>query len=741
MALRYKRLQFEKGVGRSMPKIITEPITNSDDSYKRMSSPSKSSETFGEMVVIANRRKRKISVLDQAEGISTEEMLQKFVWYGEDSGDRAAGFRTRSLFGKGLRDALFTQKGAAVKSIKNNQCSIAKFYYGRMRGSDQEDAIVDIDDHPPRVNNNIRTSWGIKENGTLVEFRLRDDVRFPKKDRLLEKLSKFYMLRMINSNPSRRIALRYIDTSGHETIDQILYAFPTGERMDGKTLQMDFDNRTFKIEVEIFRSEVDLSQAAAGYEDREGGLLVLDEDDNVLDLTLFRYDNDPAGSKLFGKLRIHGAGEYIRSKLNSKSPEAVLSEEREGLVKSHGFYKKVASTVEEILKPIIEEEDRKRRSQVEDFSPETLARYSKGIDILNALYQQFVGKADSGDGFAGKSPRVPDYLEFIRPELTIKEKVLTPIALLVNCDKFPSGAQAEVTTDNQYTTVKPERFTIERQSVESSLQTKILHISGAQSGITGNVIVRAMERHAALKVSVIEKDVFYPQNGMEFNPPNVHFHEESSRKLHLFLDIENIPIGSTIEFSCDSEVFEPQRDLIEFEECMKINDEVGCIELMVTASKGIGERGQVKASSGVYCTTAFVEIVKKRVPGPPKEGGMFKPPRFEPIPNLKVQTFIARDGTILINTLDPLNATYFCPNPTETIEGPNAKLHCQIRLADLILDECLNRIVTDAYGKGTIDRRYPNNPELDIRQYVAEWKFTYGKLIHQHFVTLQGSSQ
>jgi len=736
IALRYMRLQFEKAVGRSIPKIITELVTNSDDSYKRMSPPSTICETFGEIIIIANRRKRKIAVVDQATGISKEEMLDKFVPYGEDSGDWLAGRQTRSLFGKGLRDVLFTQKSGVVKSIKNNECAIAEFYYGTERGSNRIEPFVDVDDHPPRVSPEIRKSWEIKDNGTLVEFRLRDDIRFPKRETLLEKLSKFYMLRMINGNPSRRIFLKYIDASGQETIDQIKYAFPAGEFVKKTPLQIDFDKKTFNIEVEILRSTIHLSQGTAGYEDREGGLLVLDEDDNVLDLTLFRYDNDPAASKLFGRLRILGAYLYIRSKLNSKSPEAILSEDREGLVRSHGFYKKIAAAAEEILKPIIEEEENIRRSHVEDFSPETLARYSKAIDAFNALYQQFVGKADGGDGFTGKSPRLPDYLEFIRPELTIKEKVLTPIALLINCDKFPAGTLAEVISDNQHITVRPQRFTIERQSVESSLQTKILHISGAQSGITGNVIVKAMEHPAALTVSVIEKDVFYPQNGMEFNPPNVHLHEESSRKLHLFLDIEKIPIGSTVEFSCDSEVFEPQRNLIEFDERMKINDEVGCIELVITASKGIGQRTPVKALSSVYSTTAFVEIVKKRGPEPPREGGLFKPPRFEPIPNLKVQTFIARDGAILVNTLDPLNATYFGPNPKETVEGPHAKLHCQIRLADLILDECLNRIVTDAYGKGTIDRRYPNNPELDIRQYVAEWKFTYGKLIHQYFVTL-----
>lgn len=65
IALRYIRLQFEKGVGRSIPKITTELVTNSDDSYKRMTQPL-TSGTFGQITIIANRRRRKMLVIDQA---------------------------------------------------------------------------------------------------------------------------------------------------------------------------------------------------------------------------------------------------------------------------------------------------------------------------------------------------------------------------------------------------------------------------------------------------------------------------------------------------------------------------------------------------------------------------------------------------------------------------------------------------------------------------------------------------
>jgi len=746
VAVRYLKLQFEKGVGRSTPKILAELITNSDDSYKRINpEEALAHESFGKIEIVANRRKKKFTVIDQAQGISREEMINKFPQYGEESGDRSAGWRTRSLFGKGLRDVLLTQRIGVVRSIRNGQASIANFYYGSLRRRERKSAkeapIVDIEDHPPRVNNNIRSSWGIQENGTAVDFLLREDLSFPRRETLVAKLKNFYILRMINSDPRRKVLLRYVDSSGQRTVDEIKYSFPSGELVKESEFIMDFDGRQFKIELAVWRAENDLTQGIAGYEDREGGLLILDEDQNVLDLTLFQYDYDPSASKLFGKVKILGAGEYIRSKLNSDPPEGVLTEDREGLERKHSFYKRLAATIEPVLKPIVEEEEARRRLQSGGFSPETIARYNRAIDSLNALYQELVGKADLGDGFTGKKPELPEYLAFIRSELTVTENVLTPLALMINCDKFQASTQATVSSDNEKIVVQPERFAIARQTAESALMTKIVRINGAEAGTTGKIVAKADGHHTETTIHVVDKEIFYPPDGFAFYPSGMRLHESKERKLHLFVDIEKIPIGSTISLRCDSPAFELPTS-IDFRENMKINDEVGSMDMPIVG-RIIGSKGEVTATFATYSAKAQVQVVKKNggKPEPPKQGSIFKPPRFDKIPILKVQTWLnPADGTILVNILDPLNSVYFGSEPESarlSVEGSNAKLHCQIRLADLVLDECLNKIVTDAWTKGTIEKRHPNNPEIDIRHYVAEWKYKYGKRIHEHFVTVQ----
>ncbi|MDH5795566.1 MAG: hypothetical protein OEZ24_05600, partial [Candidatus Bathyarchaeota archaeon] len=95
------------------------------------------------------------------------------------------------------------------------------------------------------------------------------------------------------------------------------------------------------------------------------------------------------------------------------------------------------------------------------------------------------------------------------------------------------------------------------------------------------------------------------------------------------------------------------------------------------------------------------------------------------------------DGTILINLLDPVNKAYFGDDPHAAVE---ANLHCQLRLADLVLDECLNEIVSHAWGR-SLPRRFPNNPEVDIRLYAAEKKFEIGYQVHKYFVTTESKKE
>src|SRR3990172_5643191 len=154
IASRQIRRQFARAIGKSIPKILTELITNADDSYRRLVDGTKTDgETYNiedpaPITIIFERGKRIFRVIDNAEGLTDKEMTDRFVTYGQESHDRQQGFKTRSLFGKGLRDVLFTQTHGQVKSIKNGL-----FYNCRFRWKEEdghERPIVDIR-HPAKI--------------------------------------------------------------------------------------------------------------------------------------------------------------------------------------------------------------------------------------------------------------------------------------------------------------------------------------------------------------------------------------------------------------------------------------------------------------------------------------------------------------------------------------------------------------------------------------------------------------
>jgi hypothetical protein len=60
---RFLRRTFEKAIGSSVLKALAEPITNSDDSYRRLETKSKTNflESFGEIRVIVDRGNRMLN--------------------------------------------------------------------------------------------------------------------------------------------------------------------------------------------------------------------------------------------------------------------------------------------------------------------------------------------------------------------------------------------------------------------------------------------------------------------------------------------------------------------------------------------------------------------------------------------------------------------------------------------------------------------------------------------------------
>lgn len=732
-ATRQVRRTFERAIGKNVVKILTELITNSDDSYRRIEQHEAGRRNLAgdeprPILILFERGRRRIAVVDNAEGLTDQEMQQRFVTYGQDSSDRSRGFRTRSLFGKGLRDVLFTQHNGQVKSIKGDHLFNCRFKWRDAAGNERP--VIDI--RPPaRVTPDIREALRIPDAGTHVEFVLRDDVPNPQPDRLQEALSRFYMLRMINSSPHREVVMLVQGRGGSLEERHLGYRFPNWEIQERFEDRLTTDlNSQVRVEGEIGVCAEEMTQGEVGYADREGGLLVLDEDDAVLDLHLFGFDEDPAARRIAGILRLIGAGEYIRTKLNLREPEEVLTETRDGFDKQHPFYRQLQVAIRPHLEPVVGRLRKLGPTPQVNLSERTRRRHQEALDILNQLASEMLGKQ-------APVPIVPvnrlippaEGIAFVNPHITIRSGIITPCALLINMGLVSPTDTVQLTSTSPDIRVQPAALSLAGESDAGAVTVKIVRLASESPGVTAHVTATWKQVNAQLEVTCTGRDVITPVNGLEFEREAYSVRIRARRSLRLFVDAATIPVGSEILWLAERQAVELSVPRISFKESDLITPKVGCIEANVIG-KALVRDVIVSATCREYSAGTKVSVVK-RTREDSSRGGLFRGYKFQPLER-KVQTQFTPDGYILINTKDPVNFRYFGDDPGSAVEE---YAHCQVRLADLILNECLQIMVSQALQTGHLDTRFPDNLDIDVRNYVDEKKFEIGPAVHAKFVT------
>ena len=139
--------QFYTAVVKSFAKTVTEPVTNSDTSYKRKLAISHASGLVEKALLVPkgqqfdlsiikeelknkslkrtieihlytakghNHQPRTCEIVDCAEGMTPEELKAAFKEFASDKSDVSKGKPGRSLFGRGVSDVLLGHKGGVT---------------------------------------------------------------------------------------------------------------------------------------------------------------------------------------------------------------------------------------------------------------------------------------------------------------------------------------------------------------------------------------------------------------------------------------------------------------------------------------------------------------------------------------------------------------------------------------------------------------------------------------------------
>jgi len=365
---------------------LVELITNSDDAYRGKSGP----------ITIAIKPgpedfKAILSVSDKAGGLDGELMKKSFVKLGavNQAAPDGEGFGARGLFGRGAKDVA-ALGGARFVSIKDGKFTdlkidlkTAKYAMNRVN----DDATI-ADYQACLLNEG--------ESGLTAEIFVSSANQMPTINSLIEKLQSNVQLRdLINRN-----TVKLVDPSGKETV---LHGMePVGEKL--VDVAVDTGTQYSGIaHLVVYRMDSKVMSALSEYS--QHGLVVAGRG-AVYENSFLTLSGKAEAGWFCGRLDAPEIYDLSRSfdteGASELNPFRVISRRRDGLERSHPYYRALASAIEKHLRPVFEEAAKSEGAAKRE--GETLKKKIESISqVLGSTLQQILNEDNSGElpGFAG----------------------------------------------------------------------------------------------------------------------------------------------------------------------------------------------------------------------------------------------------------------------------------------------------------------------------------------------------
>lgn len=310
--------------------------------------------------------------------MTRQEIEQKFGDYAEA---KARGEKTRSLFGRGALDVLLYHDSAYIYSVNGGELVRCRFFWENEPMQDAEEL--------GKATSGLLKRHGLPADilggGTVVEFYINADTPIPNEDQIISRLSSFYMLRLIAADPNTEVVVRRQRSDGTRE-DVLSYDFPIGTVIGRFSDSLEVpDDGALPVDILVARADVALPLDPDSIERRGNGLLFVDENDAVLDLTLTGdFDKNPYLRNIYGIVRITGIRSVLESKLEAKNPEAILTETRDGFDRRHPLSVSLFNLVAKHVRPLFEREERNQRKGDAKRSDVVTRRLN---DVLRAFNQ------------------------------------------------------------------------------------------------------------------------------------------------------------------------------------------------------------------------------------------------------------------------------------------------------------------------------------------------------------------
>jgi hypothetical protein len=652
-ALRKVHRDLKESLSNDVVSYISEILTNSDDSYRRLENSNYvPRDTIKPVSIHIIKERRKvggyvIQITDNAEGMSETELRQKFESYGADKSNGETLY-TRGLFGQGATDVLFNAaydgKTAMIETIKNGEITRAKFNWN----NDKNLKIVEFVSLS-KTNNRleeIRKSLGIVDNGTRVSFGIPDRVKFNIKT-IKDEIEKYPFFRFLLSSPNRRVTLKYSDQLIEEELSSESYLIMNKEPINRTKFTFTFENKLVDAEIELFKTEQGRHNQS---------LLIIDQNKVIYDDHYFGYETNPKAKLLVGYLTIYDFYKIIRMGLNSENPYALIRDNRKGIETSHEFYKLLRDKVSQVMNSVLNQMADNER--VLD-----LSNNKKIAQVIKKLNSIFLEKMPEEIPLSGKEKGIKppvQGLEFIRGEMSLTVGKKYFVELFINSFIIDDAIPISLTVDRSSISLDQTKLKFNKSEANTfGLIRKSFLVTANELDETP-IMIRAKSNQfeAEARITTLEEEVFYPKFGIQFRPDHLKHIASSSHRTFLYLDKAIYQPDLEINFeSTDERVKYSTKSIT-----VKIDDfnAFGIAKYSISLyGDDIPKKSKIMAQYGENRTSAILEIIEKKPRDPLGMLGLISSIKFRPDKddNSYQARFSLSDRTLYINQLNPINKT------------------------------------------------------------------------------------
>jgi len=695
-------------------RAIAELITNSDDSYNKLEDDKQPHTGVIEIIYKKDGHCGLFAIRDYATGMSLKKIRKALTTYGAATSGMQAGKRVRGYFGQGAKDALASMLDGGICTFKDNE-------FVEYRIFTKNKAVRWEIDPPISASSELRQLHKIDGNGTIAYFKVDPHVagRVPRFDTLCKDLANNYLLRKIMTNPRRKI---FVLGEKETKVRPRKYQMPRGEEILLDDFSISYGKyEDFPINVSIWRAENELTQTG---DDREGGLLLLDDDEAVLGISLFKYDSEPLAARFFGQVVIGN----FRKLLIEEEP--VLREERDGLVARHPFCLALIPEIEKRIEKVVKDERLRRQKESQSkIDRQEARRYKKAFNILNEIAEiEVQAVINLGQDPTDKIEEPPNGFCLYPPSAQITAGKRYAFELRMNTNVVRHGSTIRITCTSPKVQILMPEIKISHENGTGILR-KYITVEGTEPNIDATIRATAGSNLAEAKVFVVpEKKGLLYEEGMEFEPGSITLPPNQMRKVYLLVYVKMIAGGSLIKISSDNESIHISKDEIAVNEA-DAKRHVAKYELEVWG-EGIGQNAVITAESDIYMSLLGVRIRSKKEPPDKSRKGMFREPKFcfdtEP---LQRTTYSANTGEVNLYVNFPSIKHYVGE------ECQHRKtLAAQVLVADLVAERCFyemaKRMVESRVGVTLGPEAVPDRIQRDAQELSRK----YGKKVHEALV-------